>query len=61
MTLVKKLRADYEMLRRVGRELSKPSFLYRLSIVLLIPILLMLVVHFFLLSSYLKFLFSNHS
>jgi hypothetical protein len=59
MTLVKKLRADYEMLKQVGKELSKPSFLYRFSIVLLIPILLMFVVHLFLWSPYLEFLFAT--
>ena len=37
MTLVKKLRADYEMFRKVGREMLHIKFLARCALVLLVP------------------------
>ena len=37
MSLVEKLRADYEMFRKVGREMLHIKFLARCALVLLVP------------------------
>ena len=45
MTLAEKLRADYEMLKKVGREMMHIKFLARCALVLLIPIIFVLVLY----------------